>query len=129
MSFFDEYVDIGASGGAWISTDEKAVLMSEGIPFTITGLADDDENRYGPRFVAFCLVPDPETGEESERKLGFPKVVRDEEGNVEGGVESRDRMLNAMKHGEGTYPGLDNGGDPITVKLEKVGRAIIIRQA
>lgn len=123
-SFFDEYVDISASGGSWIKADEKAVLMEQGIPFQITAIEDDDENRYGPRFVAFVLVPNPETGDEEERKLGFPKVERDGEGAVIGGVESRDRMLVQMQE----YLSRDNA-EPVLVKLEKVGRAIIIRQA
>lgn len=123
-SFFDEYVDIGGSGGDWVSASEKAVLMEQGIPITITDVVDDDENRYGPRFAVFALVPDPESGEETERKLGFAKVTRDDDGNVESGVESRDRMLIQMQ----AYLARDDA-QPVQVKLEKVGRAILIRQA
>ena len=129
MSFFDEFVDIGGSGGSWVGAAEKQALIENGIPFTITAIHDDDDNQYGPRFAVFALVPDPETGEEEERKFGFAKVERDEDGKVTGGVVSRDRQLNAMKHGSGSYPGLDNGGDPIMVKLTKVGRSQILQQA
>lgn len=111
MSFFDTYQEIG---GNFIKADEKRVLMDEGIPLTITGIAEDPTNKYGPRYVLAVLVPNPETGQEEERSLGF----------LQGSVESRDRMLSQMKE----YLESD-GAEPVVCKLEQVGRSILIRQA
>lgn len=113
--FGSQFQDIG--GGDWVSSEEKAVFIEQGIPLTITALVEDQANKYGPRFVAKVLAPNPETGDEEERNLGFPL----------GTVESRDRMLFAMRDGVGDYPGLDHGGDPVVVKLTKVGNSIIIK--
>ena len=113
MSFFDGYKDKGA-GGRFLSKADKDVLIENGVPFKITGLTWDPENEHGPRFIAFIVVPDVETGEDEERKVGFP---------VGTGVSSRDDMLRAMKDF------LDEGGDPVTVKLEKPGRAIFLVNA
>lgn len=112
MSFFDTYQEIG---GNFIKADEKAAMMEGGIPFTIKSIVEDPANKYGPRYVLGLLVPNPETGDEEERSLGFQT----------GKVESRDRMLAQMKdylEGEGEK-------EPVVCKLEKVGQSIIIRQA
>lgn len=111
MGFFDNYKEIG---GNWISSDEKQALIDGGIPFEITAIQHDDANKYGPRFVASVVAPNPETGDEEERTIGFPK----------GTVESRDRMLLAMEE----YLAGD-GDEPVIVKLEKVGQSILIRAA
>lgn len=109
--FFAEYKEVG---GNFVKADEKQVLMDNGIPFQVIDIVVDDENKYGPRFIAKVLLPDPETGEPAERAIGFPK----------GTVESRDRMLNQM----GAYLERDDA-EPVIVKLEQVGRSIIIRAA
>ena len=111
MSFFDEYKEIG---GNFVSAEEKKVLMDEGIPIQITEVVDDDANRFGARFVAKALVPDPASGDEEERAISFPKNT----------VESRDRMLFQMQE----YLARDDS-EPVMVKLEMVGRSIIIRSA
>lgn len=112
MGFFDTFQDIG--GGSWVSSAEKAVLIEQGIPLTITAVIEDEKNKYGPRYVAKALVPNPETGDEEERQIGFPI----------GTVESRDRMLDAMQE---YLQGAD--AEPVTVKLEKVGNSILVRKA
>lgn len=110
-NFFDGYQDLGG-GGKFISSAEKQVLIENGVPFQITGVVDDPLNEYGPRFVTFCLIPDPETGETEERKVGFP---------TGSGVGGRDSMLAQMKeYLEGEDP------EPIYVKLDKPGKAILI---
>ena len=90
MGFFDEYVDEGGSG-LYIKAEEKLAIAQAGIPFEIVSVIDDDENVYNgkvqPRFVCVLALPNPETGEPEERRLGFPK---------KSGVESRDRMLAQM---------------------------------
>ena len=111
MSFFDEYKEIG---GNFVSADEKQVLMDQGIPFQIIAVVDDDGNKYGARFVAKALVPDPESGDEEERAISFPKDT----------VESRDRMLSEMQK----YLEREDA-EPVMVKLEKVGRSILVRNA
>lgn len=123
MSFFETYTDIGG-GGDWISASEKQVLMDEGIPFEITAVADDDANQYGPRFAVFVRVPDPATGDETERKIGFAKAEYDEAGERTAGVPSRDSMLTQLQQ----YLATDSP-EPVLAKLEKVGRSILIRQA
>lgn len=115
MSFFDSYKDLGG-GGSYMKSDEKQVLIENGVPFSINSLQMDEENQYGPRYVAFCTIPnltDPK-GDEEERKIAFP---------VSSGADSRDAMLKAMDEF------LKNGGEPVKVKLSKPGRAILIQPA
>lgn len=111
MSFWDSYKEIG---GNYIGAEEKQVIMDEGIPLVVQEVILDEENQYGPRFVAKVLVANPETGEEEERNLSFPR----------GTVESRDRLLTQLTaYLEGEE------GATVTIKLEKVGRSILIRNA
>lgn len=111
MGFFDEYKEIG---GNYVKADEKQVLIDNGIPFQVTAVVADDENKYGPRYVATVLLPDPENGDEAERAISFPK----------GTVDSRDRMLNQMMN----YLEREDA-EPVLVKLDKVGRSILVRSA
>lgn len=111
MSFWDEYKEVG---GNYIKADEKQVLIDNGIPLTVTAVVEDQHDSYGPRFVASVTVPDPATGEDEERAVSFPI----------GTVESRDKMLRQMAD----YLGREDA-EAITVKLEKAGRSILIRQA
>lgn len=114
MAFFDNYQDIG-EGGKYVSGDEKNFLIENGIEFEIQGLTYDAANKYGPRWVLFCQIPNAETGEPEERKLGF---------QTESGADTRDAMLKAMDdyfHGD--------NAEPVKVKLEKPGRAVFIRPA
>lgn len=109
MSFFDEYKDIG--GGEYVGSDEKNVLIDNGIPFQMTDVVYQEESKFGERFVTRVALPDPETGETEERLMSFGA----------GTVESRDRMLRALAEW------LDDADhEPPYVKLEKVGRAVII---
>jgi hypothetical protein len=112
MGFFDTYKDIG--GGEYVSADEKGVLIENGIPFQMTDVVYQDESKYGERFVTRVLLPDPDTGETEERLMSFSA----------GTVESRDRLLRAM--GEWLD---DADNEPPYVKLEKVGRSVIIKAA
>lgn len=111
MSFWDEYKEIG---GNFIKADEKAVLMENGIPLKVLAVIEDQANQYGPRYVAQVEVANPETGEDEERAISFPI----------GTVESRDRMLSQLL----TYLDGDDA-EEVVVKLEKVGRSILLRQA
>lgn len=111
MSFFDEYKDIG--GGEYVSSDEKNVLIENGIPFQMTDVVYQEESKFGERFVTRVLLPDPETGEEEERLMSFGA----------GTVESRDRLLRALAE---WLDEADN--EPPYVKLAKVGRAVIIEK-
>ncbi len=111
MGFFDEYKEIG---GNFVGAEEKQVLIDNGIPFEVLAVIMDEANKYGPRFVTKVMLPDPATGDEQERAISFPT----------GTVESRDRMLTQLAE----Y--LDRpDADPVMVKLEKVGRSIIVRAA
>lgn len=110
--FFDGYKST-AEGGNYLKSDEKQVLIDQGVIFEITGLTHDPENQYGPRWVAFAVIPSPEEGGEPlETKIAFP---------TGSGVDSRDNMLTAMAE----YFGKDDS-EPVKVKLTKVGRAIQI---
>lgn len=109
MSFFDSYEDVG--GGDWIDAAEKRVLLEEGIPFTVTSVVREDTNRFDqPRYICKVQVPDPETGDDAERLIGFGI----------GSVFSRDRMLEAIQQ----Y--LDDSDDGVTVKLDKIGQAYLL---
>lgn len=116
MGFFDGYKDIGG-GGKYITADQKQFLIENGVSFEITKLVMDPENQYGPRYVAFIVVPDEETGELVEAKLGFP---------VGSGADSRDAMLKAM---EVYLDEDDEDKDKVYVQLSKPGRAILLQPA
>lgn len=109
--FFDDYVDIGG-GGHFLKSQEKLDLIEQGVPFKITAIHEDPDNEYGPRYIAFCQIPNSETGEDEEKKIGFP---------TDSGVNSRDAMLRAMKD----FLDSDDA-EPVLVKLSKPGRAIMI---
>lgn len=111
MGFFDNYQDLGG-GGSWLKSAEKQVLIENGISFEITKVVRDDENEFGPRWVAFCTIPDEDTGEDTECKIGFP---------INSGVDGRDTMLGQMSE----YLNGDNP-EPVIVKLDKPGKAILI---
>lgn len=111
MGFWDEYKEIG---GNFIKADEKTVMIENGIPMRVQDVIEDQNNQYGPRYVAKVIVPNPETGEEEERAISFPI----------GTVESRDRMLAQLVD----YLARDDH-EEVVVKLEKIGRSILIRQA
>jgi len=111
LSFFDSYTDLGG-GGTYLSADEKQFLIDNGVVFEIKGLVEDEANKYGPRWVAFCDLPDEDTGELVEGKIGFP---------IGSGVDSRDAMLKAMSD----YLESEDA-EPVFVKLDKPGQAILI---
>lgn len=108
MSFFDNYKDIG--GGEYVGADEKGVLIEQGIPFQITDVVYQEESKFGERYVCRVMLPGDDGGPE-ERLMSFSV----------GTVESRDRMLHALSE---WLDEADN--EPPFVKLEKVGRAVII---
>ena len=112
MSFWDEFKDVG--GGAYISAEEKAALIENGVVFQVTDVVEDPTNKFGPRFVLKVRVPNPLTGENEERNLGF----------AQGTVQSRERLLNAMAD----YLGSDDAED-VFVKLSKAGQAVLIEKA
>src|SRR5581483_4688414 len=102
-------------GGEYVSSEEKQVLIDDGIPFKITDVVYQAEGKYGSRYVCRVVLPDTDTGEYAdERLMSFA---------AGGMVESRDRMLEAMM----AY--LDDAdAEPVWVKLSKVGRAVIIEK-
>jgi hypothetical protein len=109
---FDKY----DSGGAYLGAAEKKAVAEAGIPFVITAVREEQENRFDqPRYVLTVTLPNPETGDEEERLISFP---------IGSGVDSRDRMLAALKD---YIEGPD--AEEVKAKLEKVGRSYIIRQA
>lgn len=114
MGFWDSYEDL-SGGGEWIKADEKNVLAENGIPVKVTKVVHDPDNQYGERYVLFLLAPDPETGSEAERKIGFASGS---------GADSRDRMLAGMV----TYFA-ENPGEEIAVKIVKKGRGFYLEQA
>lgn len=111
LGFFDTFQEVG---GNFVGAEEKAVLIENGIPLTVLAVVMDEQNKYGPRFVAKCLVPNPTTAQPEERSISFPV----------GSVDSRDRMLTAMSEWL-----RENPEESVTVKLEKAGRAILLRKA
>jgi hypothetical protein len=114
LGFHDEYVQPENVGsGQFISKEEKDVLISDGIPFAITALAEDPNNSYGPRWIAAINCPSFEDeGEMEERRIGFP---------MDSGVTTRDDMLRAMA----AYFE-ENGPEEVWVALEKPKNAILI---
>lgn len=114
MSFWENHKDLSA-GGEWVSGDERSQLIEQGVPFTITSIQEDPTNQYGPRYVLFCTIPNLDTGEPEDRKVGFNMSTPDKPI-----VPSRDVTLAAMKE----Y--LEKGGEPVEVKLTKPKRSILV---
>lgn len=115
MGFFDQYTDT-AGGGSFMKEQDKAFLINNGIKFEIYALQFEKSEEYDDRWVAFVRVPNPETGEMEERKIGYP---------VGTNVPTRDNMLAAMKQ----YFDTEEDPQPVEVKMSKPGRAILIHNA
>lgn len=112
--FFDEYQDIGG-GGAFIKAPEKEALANQGVPFEITKVLDDDENKYGARYVLRIVVPEGVEGVDGgDRSMSFGKDS----------VESRDRMLRQVQQ----YVEREDA-EPVVVKLSMVGKSWILSNA
>lgn len=101
-------------GGAYMGAAEKKAVAEAGIPFVVKAVKEGEYDG-APRYVLDIVVPNPETGDDEERLLAFP---------IGSGVESRDRMLAALKD---YLEGAD--AEEVKAKLDKVGRSYIIRQA
>jgi hypothetical protein len=123
VGFFDENPELaGTGGGNYVGEEQKNALKDGGVPFAITKVVREADpfNKPQPgqpqpeRHVLTVLIPDEETGEETEMSMAF---------NI-GKVESRNRMLDGMA----TW--LENpANEPPVVKLEKVGRSWVLRPA
>ena len=101
------------SGGNYISGAEKKVLAENGIPFVVTGIKEREKFDQ-EHYELAVLVPNPESGEEEERTLSFPKGS---------GADSRDSMLAAMK----TH--IEETGEQVAAKVKKIGRAYFLEAA
>jgi hypothetical protein len=117
MGFWDNYVDEG--GGQYVSAEEKASLIDNEVAFQIIAVVEDADNQYqgkpSPRFIATVLLPNPLTGENEERLMGFARNP---------GGSSRDRMLEALVE----YLA-DGDAEDVFVVLEKFGNFIAIKKA
>ena len=114
MSFWDSHEV--KSGGGYLSPEEKAALVESEQVFDITGIKYEPENKYGARYVLTLSVPDPATGENETRMIGFV---------TNSGVTSRDDILKAMlddHFGAGET-------EPIPAILAKGGNAFLILPA
>jgi hypothetical protein len=114
LGFWDQHEV--KSGGGYLTPDEKAALIESEQPFDVTGIKYEAEGKYGPRYVLTLAVPDPATGDNETRMLGFV---------INSGVTSRDDILKAMlddHFGAGET-------DPIPAILAKGGNAILILPA
>ena len=105
MGFFENFQD--TSGLNWISKDEKAVLIDEGVEFPILSVSRA-ESKFGPRYVVTTDI------EDETRAIGFPA----------GSVESRDRMLDALEK----YLESEDAEPPV-VRLVRAGNSILIKEA
>lgn len=115
MSFWDTH-DAGSGGGGYLTPDEKDELVKTEAEFEITNVRLDEENKYGPRFVVTLVLPDPATGDNETRMVGFP---------IGSGVTSRDDLLQAMiddHFGAGEK-------SPIPAILAKGGNSYLIKPA
>lgn len=114
MSFWDTHEV--SSGSGYLSPEEKQALVESEQPFDIVGVKFEPENKFGPRYVVTLKQPNPATGDEETRLVGFPKGS---------GVTSRDDILQAMiddHFGAGET-------DPIPAVLAKGGNSFLIKPA
>lgn len=115
MGFWDTH-EAGSGGGGYLTPDEKAELVANETPFDVTAVRFEEENKFGPRFVVTLTLPDPATGDNETRMVGFPKGS---------GVTSRDDLLEAMiddHFGAGEK-------DPIACILAKGGNSFLLLPA
>lgn len=111
MTFWDENPDVGAPQGSFVSSDEKAALAASGTPLVASTISLR-EGRFGDEYVVAVDVPDDETGEPEQRVLTFPI----------GSVQSRDAALKRMEE----YLRQEDA-EPVSFKIEKAGRAYVLR--
>jgi hypothetical protein len=103
---FDANAYNQGAGKSFVSTEEKDVLIDEGTPLVFTAVTFGP-SKYGERFIATTEI------EGEERAIGFPA----------GTVESRDAQLHDLQ----TW--LADGGEAPTLKIVRVGRALILENA
>jgi hypothetical protein len=104
-AFKEKYDEASTAGLSWVKAEEKAILIDDAVPLTVTA-AGHSVTQYGPRyFIVFDL-------EGETRALGFN----------EGSVESRDRMLGALVEFLA-----EEDAEPPTFLLQKVGRSIVLK--
>lgn len=115
MSFWDTHT-VADGGGIFLSKEEKEALAESEQPFAITGINYEPQNQFGPRYVLTLELPDPVTGDQETKKLGFVTGSN---------VESRDKLLKAM------YEDHFEAGEeePIPAYLTKRGNAYVILPA
>jgi hypothetical protein len=114
VSFWDEHPDTG--GGGYLTPDEKDELVKSETPFEITAVRFEEENKYGPRYVVTLNLPDPTTGDNETKMVGFPKGS---------GVTSRDDLLQAMMD---DYFGAGET-EPLRTVLAKGGNSFLLKPA
>lgn len=107
MGFFETYEAETGGGSSWVGADEKADLIAERTPFTVTAITFEEGDKFGDRYVLDIIL------DGTERRIGFGV----------GAVESRDKLLANMAQ----Y--LAAGADGVEVALEPAGRAVLIVQA
>lgn len=88
-------------GGSFITTEELTEMIETGEVVSVVGVREEENGKYGPRFILDLLRLDPVSGEEEKKSKGFPK----------GTVESRDTKLADLK----AY--LEDGGEPWAAKF------------
>ena len=113
MGFFDEYEkkeqerrDSGEGGSVFLSSSEKKVLIDEGVPFVVTAVENDPQNKFGPRYIVSVEI------DGDARKAGFGK----------NSVFSRDRMLEYIQEM------LEQGAEPPTMRLTLNGRSQVLEE-
>ncbi len=106
-SFWDSYTSPTGQGGAYASARDMARDNEVAFIQSIT----KTEGQYGPAFRLGIVKQ--ENGEQVERIVDF----------VLGRVQSRDSMLTAMRDH------FDAGGEPVKVRFELDGQAVILVQA
>lgn len=110
MGFFDVFQDEGApDGGPYISKSEKADLIANATPVTISKVEFQPEKGYkgSDRYLLTVTVD----GNDEERALSFGT----------GTVDSRDRMLAAMSEFLDANP-----GETVAVVIEEAGAAQLL---
>lgn len=104
--FFDTFKETPT--GSFIGTEEKKELIDGGEAFPVLAVDGPVLGKYGERYI-MTITLDGEN-----RLLPFPT----------GSVGSRDNLLAQLQEYLKT-----EGAEPPVVKLEQVGRAVLIKQA
>ena len=115
MAFWDQH-DAGGGAGGYLTPEEKKELVDAETVFEITAVRLEEEGKFGDRYIASLTLPDPATGDNETRLIGFP---------IGSGADGRDALLKAMI--DDHFGAGEKDGIPCILAMG--GRAFVLKPA